>query len=277
MKHASVRLCSTRKVPASAAELHADIVSQYGMEQGRSKAVPLNPGEVLIREGEKCTQPYSALVGSLNYLALCTRPDLAQAVGVLARYMSAPTEAHWGVALGVVRYLRGTQDLGLVYSRSGQGVVVGFCDADFAGDRDQRRSTTGYVFLAAGGAISWSSQRQKTVALSTAEAEYQAASAAAREALWMRQLMQDLAVPLYCISIRSDNQAALTLLANPVLSQRSKHIDVIHHFARERAERGEVGFNYIPTAEMAADFLTKSVPESTFQRCRVAVGMRNGG
>ena len=119
---------------------------------------------------------------------------------------------------------------------------MGYCDSDYAGDLDTRRSTTGYVFIMNGGAITWSSRRQQTVAASTTEAEYMAAAAATKEALWLRKLINDLQKPVSTVTIRADNQGAIKLLKNPITSLRSKHIDVIYHFARERVMRKEVAF-----------------------------------
>ncbi len=126
--------------------------------------------------------PYNECVGSLLYLSVCTRPDIAQAVGALAHYMAAPTVAHWEVALGVVRYLVGTADYGLTFGGSSE-TLMGYCDADYAGDLDSRRSTTGYVFLMFGGALNWSSRLQPMVAVLTVEAEYLSAGQAVKEAM----------------------------------------------------------------------------------------------
>ena len=136
------------------------------------------------------------------YLAVCTRPDLSQAVGALARYSANPMTEHWDAALGVVRYLSSTSSKGIIFScNNGMCELSGYCDADFAGDIDTRRSTTGYVFKLAGGAISWSSRLQPIVAASTTEAEYMAASNATKEGLWLRKLLTDLGKPLKPIVI----------------------------------------------------------------------------
>ena len=120
-------------------------------------------------------------------------------------------------------------------STSERGIrLLGYCDADYAGDLDTRRSTTGYVFILNGGAICWSSKRQPTVAASTTEAEYMASAYAVKEALWVRTLMRDLALDTGTVEIMADNQSAIKLLKNPIVSMRSKHIDVIYHFAREK-------------------------------------------
>lgn len=241
--------------------------------------MPLSVGTVLQRASDDADlldtsqYSYSGLIGSLLYLAVCTRPDIAQAVGALARYMAQPTTAQWKAALGVLRYLSSTADQGIVFG-GGKG-LAGYSDADYAGDPDSRRSTTGYVFLLYGGAISWSSRLQPTVAQSTVEAEYMAAASAVKEALWIRKLLHDLGIDhVGAVQLYSDNQGALQLLKHPIASQRSKHIDVMHHFARERVARGEVVFAYCPTGVMVADAMTKPLPESKFVYCRSGMGMR---
>ena len=138
---------------------------------------------------------------------MCTRPDIAQAVGALARYMARPTEAHWQAALGVVRYPAGMAEDGVTFGGSGE-TLVGYCDANYAGDVDSRRSRTGYVFLMYRGAVSWSSRLQPTVAASTVEAEYLSAAQAVKEALWFGKLGEDLGMDLGTVQTYCDNQGA---------------------------------------------------------------------
>lgn len=237
-----------------------DLLSKFGMEAANSRLVPMTHGLVLRRgdgaELDQLRYPYSSLVGGLLYLAVTVRPDISYAVGVLSKYMSCPTMSHWNAAKGVLRYLAGTRRVGITYGAV-PAVLHGFCDADYAGDVDTRRSTTGFVYTIAGGAVCWSSKRQPTVAASTTEAEYMAASAAAKEALWLRKLLADLGEPVATVFVSCDSQGALSLLHNPVLSERSKHIDVHHHFVRERVALGQVDYKYVSTAAMAADMLTK--------------------
>ena len=237
-----------------------DLLSKFGMEVANSRQVPMAPDLVLRRsEGAELDQgryQYSSLVGGLLYLATTVRPDISYAVGVLSKFMSCPTVSHWRAAKAVLRYLAGTSRVGITYGAS-PAVLHGFCDADYARDVDTRKSTTGFVFTMAGGAVSWSSKRQPTVAASTTEAEYMAASAAVKEALWLRKLLADLGVPVATVPISCDSNGALALLHNPVISERSKHIDVHHHFVRERVALGQVGFKYVSTAANAADMLTK--------------------
>lgn len=255
-----------------------DLITKYGLHDAKIKATPLSPSIKLSKtqsgaELDKTQFGYSELVGSLMYLAVCTRPDIAYPVGALARYMSNPSIEHWNAAKGVLRYLAGTSDFGIIFG-NGFRELIGYCDADYAGDIDTRRSTTAYAFVMNGGVVSWSSRLQPTVAVSTAEAEYMAAAAAVKEALWFRRLLQELGVVTATVHINCDNQGAIKLLKHPIASVRSKHIDVIYHFARERVARREVHFDYISTDKMIADCLTKPLSEGHFIMCRDGLGVR---
>ena len=238
------------------------------LSQLNTLSTPLSTATKLTSVGEPMdarTPGYAQLVGSLLYLSVCTRPDIAQAVGALARYMSKPSLAHWQAAKGVLRYLAGTANYGITFGAGGPGLEA-YCDADYAGDIDTRRSTTAYVFILNGGAISWSSRLQQTVAASTTEAEYMAAAAAIKEALWLRTLLGNLGQPIQTIPMLADSQGAIKLLKNPVFSMRSKHIDVIYHFARERVARNDVSFSYIKTDHMVAEVLDGGPPGCTSAR-----------
>jgi hypothetical protein len=151
--------------------------------------------------------------------------------------------------------------------------LLGHCDADYAGDIDTRRSTTGYVFMMNGGAISWSSKRQQTIAASTTEAEYMSAAAGVKEALWLRNLFSDFNIQINPVTMLADNQSAIKLLRNPISSLRSKHIDVIHHFARERVMKGDVVFTYVKTDDMLADMMTKALPGPKHFVCCKGIGI----
>jgi hypothetical protein len=258
--------------------LATDIATKFNMAEAKGRLLPITPGVRLSKEeGEPLdtsVYPYAALVGSLLYLSICTRPDIAQAVGALSKYMACPTIIHWQVAKGLLRYVAGTTTYGITYNGGNTAPVIeGYCDADYAGDVDTRRSTSAYVFIMAGGAISWASRRQATVAASTTEAEYIAASTAVKEALWLRQVAGDLHLSNMTIPIKADNQSAIKLLKNPVSSMRSKHIDVAYHFARERVARKEVTFHYINTEQMIADVLTKPVNSVKLEICCKGMGV----
>ena len=255
------------------------LVQKFGLAEAKGKATPLTAGLSLSKEGkqlaEGAARGYREAVGSLMYLSNCTRPDLCHATNTLARHMAAPTEEHWAAAKGVLRYLAGTAGLGITYRKQVECTeLVGYGDADYAGCQDTRRSTTGYVFVVNGGAVSWGSTLQKTVALSTAEAEYMAAASLVKEALWLQKLQRDLqlggspAAASRGTLLFTDNQAALALLRNPIVSQRAKHIAVLYHFAREKVQSGEVEFQYCPTELMLADLFTKQLPTEKFARIK---------
>jgi hypothetical protein len=281
---------SSRQITLSQQRYALELIEKFGMADAAPRSSPMPEGAQLVRTGllggpeqeplpDADASTYRALVGGLLYLANCTRPDLAFAVGVLARFMSAPTAAHWEAGKHVLRYLRGTAGLGLCFGgEGGTGEleqVVGFADADYGGERDSRRSTTGCVFLLNGAGVSWLSRLQHTVALSTTEAEYQAAAMAAKEALWLRNLLADMGLPLAGpLQMYGDNQSALALIKNPVVHDRSKHIDIMHHFVRQRCARMELSYDYCSTQLMIADALTKALPLPKFVFCREGMGVR---
>lgn len=267
-------------IKISQPRMTTELIKKYGMDDAKPKSVPMSPAIKLVKtepNDEAATNfPYRELIGSLLYLSVCTRPDIAFAVGALARHMSKPSSEHWAAAKDVLRYLSSTERFGITFGGSinKDDGLTAYCDADYAGDISTRRSTTGYAFMMHGGCVSWSSRLQQTVAASTAESEYMAAAAAVKEALWMRTLLADLGFPPGPVPIFSDNQAAIKILQNPISSNRSKHIDVLYHFARERVARGEVTFTYISTEDMVADILTKPLPEVKFNRHARSLGLR---
>lgn len=265
-----------RTIKLSQERMTTALVERFRLQDCKPRSLPLGTGVRLCNDdGELLTDEkgsYATLVGSLLYISVCTRPDISQAVGVLSRFMQNPTVVHQQAALGVLKYLAGSVGIGITFG-GGDCVLEGYCDADYAGDLDGRKSTTGFVFILDGGAISWSSKRQATVAASTTEAEYIAAALTVKEALWLRVLLGDLGVEVVCVQLFGDNQGALKLLKNPVISSRSKHIDVVYHFARERVALGQVKFEYIRTDFMLADMFTKPVPKSKFAFCCSGIGV----
>jgi hypothetical protein len=221
--------------------------------------------------------PYASVVGSLMYAMVCTRSDIAHAVGVLSRYMSKPEKEHWTAVKRVFRYLCGTASYGLCYEgRLGLDRVVdihGFVDADWAGDLDRRRSTSGYVFNLFGGAISWMSKRQAIVSLSTTESEYMAATHASKEAIWLQRLCSGIGLVQEDVRIECDSQSAIFLAKNPAYHSKTKHIDVQYHFVRDMIEEKKVSLMKVDTLKNVADSLTKSVSTEKFSWCRGSMGI----
>jgi hypothetical protein len=220
--------------------------------------------------------PYQSAVGSLMYAMTCTRPDIAFAVSAVSRYCSNYGSSHWIAVKRIMRYLKGTADYRLKLGGSRQAILSGYCDADWAGDLDERKSTTGYAFYIGQGVVSWNSKRQTTVALSTAEAEYMAATQAAKEALWLKHLLAEIGFSLpQSIVIQGDNQGCIALTKNPTYHSRTKHIDIRHHFIREKVELGEVELQYCQTEEMVADVLTKALSRDKHEKHTSSLGLQH--
>jgi hypothetical protein len=250
------------------------LLARHHLQGIPERSLPMATGVKLTGVGEPLNtreKPFASIVGALLYIACNTRPDIASTVNKLTKYMSKPTTEHWKILIDLLGYLKGTSKMGLHLGRS--DTTIGYCDSDFASCLDSRRSHTGWVFQLFGGPICWQSKCQTTVATSTVEAEYQAASAAAREALWLRQLLADFKVPQSPMVILCDSQGALGAMMNSQVSQRVKHIDVIHHFVRERCQLGQLKFQFVEGKQNVADVLTKPVPKDKHTWCCQWMGM----
>jgi hypothetical protein len=226
-----------------------------------------------VRE-EEISQPadhqeYMSLVGSLIYLSVVTRPDIAYAVGRAGQAMANPTQADMVAAKRILRYLQASKEIGIVYQRMGEPQLRGYADSDWAGDRETQKSTTGYIFTIAGAAISWASKRQQTVALSSTEAEYMAACSAAQEVMYLRALLSSLEHKQEGPTVlHQDNQGAIAIGKDFASNRRTKHIDIKYHYIRERVERGDIKLEYISTEGMIADCLTKPVGKQILDRAK---------
>jgi hypothetical protein len=219
---------------------------------------------------------YLQKFGSANYLPTLTRPDVAYAVSLCGRFNANPGQHHMDALHRIYAYIANTPSLGITYE-NGDPELKGYVDADWAGDSQKRKSTTGWVFTLAGGPVSWSSRRQSVVALSTCEAEYMAASEAAKEACWIKRFINDLgtAINFKTIPLHVDNASAIKLTNNPEFHQRSKHIDIRHHFIRECIDNGDIIVKWIPGPENPADMFTKALTPPLFEKCRDRLHMTN--
>ena len=203
-----------------------------------------------------------------------TRPDLMFVVSLLSRYMERPTDLHLQATKRVLRYLKGTMDYGIFYSKGGNTKLMGFTDSDYAGNLEDRKSTSGHLFLLSSGAVSWSSRKQPVVTLSTTEAEFVAASSCACQAVWLRRLLEELnhvqeeSTVIYC-----DNSSAIKLSKNPVLHGRSKHIDMRFHFLRDLSKDEVVKLIHCGSQEQIADILTKPLKLDSFEKLRSMMGV----
>jgi transposase InsO family protein len=253
------------------------VLSKFAMHDSKPVTLPLACHFKLSKE--QCPHdesdikymqkvPYANAVGSVMYTMVCTRPDVAHAISILSRFMANPGPEHWTALKWLLRYLKGSADLGLHFKFCKEGVVLkGYVDSDYASNKDNRKSTTAYVFTLCGACISWKSQLQSIVALSTTEAEYVAATEAIKESLWLKGLLCELnelhdPVVVYC-----DSQSAIHLCKNPVFHDRTKHIDIRMHFIRDIVHKESILLEKIPTQFNPADMGTKVLPLSKFKSC----------
>lgn len=254
------------------------ILNKLDMSDCKTARTPL-PARTVLKVRADGEEPadrarYLTSLGQLMYLMLGTRPDIAFAVGLLSRFASDPSAAHWTCMVHVYRYLKGTRDLAIEYNCPNEG-LLGYSDSDFASsDLSRRRCTSGFLFTLAGGSISWCSKRQPSVSIATGEAEYVAMSQAAREILWLRSLLLELGFAQEGSTILlGDNRAALVLAENPVAHTRSKQIDIRFHYLRELVERGVVKVQYTESAAQAADGLTKALTPTENARLLEVAGL----
>ena len=255
-----------------------NILERYEMSDCYAVATPMETTARPTKahdHSKMCDQrQYQSAIGSLLYLAGATRPDISYAVHKLAQYCSSPTTEHWNLVKRVLRYVKGTVGLGLLYQRQDNSLLEVYSDSDYAGDMSDRKSTSGYALVKNGAVVSWKSKKQSIVAQSTAEAEYVALYFSAQETFWMRQLLLDLKEKLSEPTvIHEDNQAAIRIVNNPVDHPKTKHIATKFHFIRQQVQDGTVKIVYCPTDLMLADILTKPLARDRFTRLRSCLGL----
>jgi Reverse transcriptase (RNA-dependent DNA polymerase) len=222
---------------------------------------------------------YQSIVGSLMWLALATRPDLAYTVGVIGRYSANPKLCHWTMAKRALRYLKATKDLALIFDGSDVNMDMefhGYSDANWNGDHDTSRSTSGYVFISNHGAIGWSSKLQSMVSLSSTESEYIGLSNAGQHIAWLRTLFEEIGHPSKrATELQCDNQAAIVLSKDPQFRARTKHIQCKYHYIRDDlVAKGECVVRWCPTDDMVADILTKALTHDKHWKFVRAMGLR---
>lgn len=255
------------------------ILEKAGMWDCNPTKLPMDPKESLSKDEEGKpvdSTMFKSMIGGLRYL-VHTRPDIASSVGVVSRYMERPTILHQLAAKRILRYVKGTLNFGLVYKKtSSVNSIVGYSDSDLGGHSDDRRSTGGMVFYLNSSLVSWGSQKQRCIALSSCEAEFMAATAAACQAIWLRKMLsQVIGAYVEPVVHYIDNRSALDLAKNHVFHERSKHIDIRYHFIRECVENGEIIVRHVSTDLQRADALTKPLPIARFERMRSMLGVKD--
>jgi hypothetical protein len=249
-------------------------LSEYGMTVCKPISIPLEQNVKLSANERKLvedTTMYKRIVGSLIYMII-TRLDLSYAVGVVSQFMQTPRKPHFDAVKHILRYIKHTLQCGIFYEAKSQLQVHGYMDADWAGNVSDRRLTSGFMFSFGSGAVSWSSKKQPTVALSNMKAEYRSAAIAACEVVWLQKLLSDLGqsvdapVVIYC-----DNINSILLANNPIFHVRTKHIKVHYHFIREKVLAKEIDFIHVSTENQVADIFTKALgtDKLSFKKCLV--------
>ena len=217
------------------------------------------PNLQLTKDGElfEDLERYRRLVGKLNYLTV-TRPDIAYSVSVISQYMSSPTVDHYKAVEQILGYLKGAPGRGILYGNHSHTKIEYFFD--WAGCKEDRRSTSGYCVFVGGNLVSWKSKKQNVVSRSSAESEYRAMAQAVCELMWVYQLLSEVGfkvsmpAKLWC-----DNQAAIHIASNPVFHERTKHIEIDCHFVREKIQQGLISTGYVKTGEQLGDIFTKAL------------------
>ncbi|KDR64930.1 hypothetical protein GALMADRAFT_82505 [Galerina marginata CBS 339.88] len=257
------------------------ILSRFGMADAKIATTPLPTG-YKTEPFDGTTTPqlrsqYQSVIGSLLYLMLGTRPDLAFAVTQMAKFAANPSPEHLNKALYIMRYLVGTRKYALVFDGKRDQGLYAYCDASYGDDRSdldrKRRSTQGYYFSLAGASIKWHSKTQTLVSTSSTMAEYMALSDCARDCAWYKILFEELGQPIPYVPLYGDSHGAVFNAQNPVTQKGIKHIEIRYHYIREQIELGTIKIFVVPTAENTADMFTKNLGPMLFTKHRQALGL----
>jgi hypothetical protein len=254
-----------------------EILSRFDMKQCNIVCNPIVVGNKLSKDesGKKVDATnFKQMVGCLMHL-LATRPELAYVVCLIARYMENPTEIHFATTKRILRYLKGSLQYGILYKKGELNCELeGWSDSDYAGDLDDRKSTSGYVYKLGSGAISWSSKKQAIVILSTTEAEFVTASSCACQGIWLRRILNHLCqTQKSCTKIYCDNSSSIKLSKNPIIHGRCKHIDVRYHFLRDLTKDGTIELVHCNSEDQMADIFTKPLKLESFCKLRARLGV----
>jgi hypothetical protein len=257
------------------------LITEFGLVEAHITSTPLDSSLplVLANPGERMCNPeyYQRLTGSLNHLAVFTRPDIAFAAAKLAQFNSNPSATHLTAALHVLRYLKGTRNLCIVYKRQPHRLtILGHSDSDWGSDTIDRKSFTGYIFMVHGGPATWTAHKQTTVAHSSTDAEYMALSDASREAIARIQFFQELKIPSAPVLILADSQTAIDIADGTAVNHtKAKHINIRYYALRHYIQEDKVIVSHIPGSDNIADLFTKALSRQTHQRLVNCMGMRN--
>ncbi|MCH82787.1 copia-type polyprotein [Trifolium medium] len=253
-----------------------DILEKFKMDKSNAVCSPIVTGTRLSKhdKGDEVNPTeFKQIIGSLMYLT-ATRPDLMFVVHMIARFVEHPVETHMMAAKRILIYIKGTLDLGILYKKGMKAELVAYSDSDYGGDIDDRKSTSGYVFMIGSGAVSWLSKKQPIVTLSTTEAEFIAAAHCVCQGIWMERILNYMGLKQQeCFKVFCDNSSTIKLSKNPVLHGRSKHIDIRFHFLRNLSCEGAVELVHCSSQNQMADIMTKTLKLETFEKLRQGLGV----
>jgi hypothetical protein len=247
-----------------------DLLKRFGMKDSKPTKTPMGTDRHLdLNKGGKSLDQmaYGSTIGSLLYLC-ASRLDIILSVCMCARFQSDPKECHLVAVKRILRYLVSMPCFGIWYPKGSTFDLIGYSDSDYAGCKVDRKSTSGTCQFLGRSLVSWSSKKQTSVSLSTAEVEYVAAGQCCAQLLWMRQTLRDFGYNLSKVPLLCDNESAIRLADNPVEHSRTKHIDIWHHFLRDHEQKGDIDIYHISTENQLADIFTKPLDEKRFCRLR---------
>uniref|UniRef100_A0A453P4C8 Reverse transcriptase Ty1/copia-type domain-containing protein n=1 Tax=Aegilops tauschii subsp. strangulata TaxID=200361 RepID=A0A453P4C8_AEGTS len=247
-----------------------DLFNMFNMQESKGMKTPMpTSGHLdLTKDGKSVDQKvYRSMIGSLLYLC-ASRPDIMLSVCMCARYQAAPKECHLKAVKRIVRYLIHTPNFGIWYPKRSSFDLVGYSDSDYAGDKVNRKSTSGTCQFLGRSLVSWSSKKQNSVSLSTAEVEYIAAGSCCAQLIWMTQTLKDYGINVKHVPLLCDNESAIKIAHNPVQHSRTKHIEVRHHFIRDHVAKGDIDLKHVRTDKQLADIFTKPLDEKVFCHLR---------
>jgi len=247
-----------------------DMLKKFGMDDAKSISTPMGTNESLDSDtsGNMVDQKlYWSMIGSLLYVT-ALRPDVMFSVCMCARFQASPRESHLKATKRILRYFKHTQNVSLWYPKGAKFELIGYSDSDYPGCKVERRSTSGTCQLSGRSLVSWSSMKQNSVALSTAEAEYIAASSCCAQILWMKATLKHFGINFKQVPLLCDNESAVKLTNNLVQHSRTKHIDVCHHFIRDHQQKGDICIESIGTDDQLVDIFTKPLDEKRFCKLR---------
>ena len=261
----------------SQAKYTRNLLKKFGLLNCSSATTPMATATKLDKDTGASVDitNYRGMIGSLLYLT-ASRPDIMYATCLCARFQADPREPHLTAVKRIFKYLKGTITLGLWYPRDSDFHLIGYSDADFAGCKIDRKSTSGSCQFLGDRLVSWYSKKQKSISTSTAEAEYIAAGSCCAQILWMKNQLLDYGLNFSHIPIFCDNQSAIAMTGNPVQHSMTKHISIRYHFIREHVEEGTIELKFVPTDQQLADIFTKPLSEATFTRLVNELGMISG-